>query len=83
MKRLVVISNCTKQCPYVRTVRTKGAGYAEDYLCSKAEKKDGKLRMIAGYVEWDSDLPKEGEFPEWCPLQEAEPGMYLEKGASK
>mgnify|MGYP003385489156 CR=1 FL=1 len=78
-KRLVIINNCSKECPYVKTERTAGAGYAEDYFCTKAKKVNGKFRMIAGYVEWDSDLPKPGEFPKWCPLFEPEEGMFKEE----
>lgn len=75
-RKLLVITNCTAQCPHVVKVHTPGSGYAQDYLCRKARKKNGEYRLIAGYVEWDSELPKDGEFPKWCPLFEAEPGMY-------
>lgn len=64
-------------CPNAYNERTPGAGYAVDWRCGASKPgKDGKHRMIAGYVEWDSELPKDGEFPDWCPLFEAEPGMY-------
>jgi hypothetical protein len=39
---------------------TKGAGCATDYYCILANKK------IAGYVEWDREMP---EVPEWCPIR--------------
>lgn len=52
------LENCSK-CPLVHTVRTMGAGYAEDYHCSALGDK-----KIIGYVEWDSQLPP---VPGWCP----------------
>jgi len=84
LKKLVVISNCIKQCPHVRTERTIGAGCADDYLCARTKAPKNQQhyreigRHIVGYIEYPSELPKDGEFPKWCPLQEAEEGMYLE-----
>lgn len=72
-RKLVVISDCVKECPFIRTQRTPGSGYADDYLCIHPKI---KIRKIVGYIEWDSELPPIGEFPDWCPLFEAEPGMY-------
>ena len=76
----MVISNCANQCPYVLKRRTPGTGFAEDYLCSKTKATTGgtwaDFRTIAGYVEWSSELPKDGDFPDWCPLFVVEPGMY-------
>lgn len=76
-RKLIVIERCcprSKQpgCPNATNDRTPGAGYAVDWFCTAAAK-----RMIVGYVEWDSELPKDGDFPDWCPLFEAEPGMYV------
>lgn len=61
--RLFVVTNCAK-CPNCEQERTPRAGYAHDYYC----KATGK--MIAGYIEWPSEMPKDGEFPDWCPLAE-------------
>lgn len=55
------ISSCAK-CPFIEAQRTEGAGYALDYFCTKK-----RYKKIAGYVEWDSEFPK--EIPEWCPLR--------------
>jgi len=88
IRKLVVINDCTRECPHVRVERTKGAGCAEDYLCSrvKATKRQQDYaeigRLIAGYVEWNRERPKAGEFPDWCPLQTAEEGMYLDAKGS-
>lgn len=49
-------------CPFLKTERTEGAGYAEDFYCIA---KDNK--KIAGYVEWDADMPN---VPDWCPFIE-------------
>lgn len=88
-RKLVVISNCTRRCPHVRIRRTPRAGRAEDYLCSRTKPDDDQRdhrdvgRLIVGYVEWDDELPKDGVFPDWCPLQEAEEGMYLDQGGAR
>jgi hypothetical protein len=47
-------------CPMLGSEPTKGAGCATDYYCMLANK------PIAGYVEWESEMP---EVPEWCPLR--------------
>lgn len=72
--------NC-RYCPFAKTERTQGAGYAEDYYCiakssplglfsanktSQSKSTSVSNIRIAGYVEWDSDLPTP---PEWCPLK--------------
>lgn len=80
-RRLIVITDCVRECPYITTKATEGAGCATDYACSKVSKK--KPKHITGYIEWASELPKHGTFPKWCPLQEAEPGMYLEAKTSR
>jgi hypothetical protein len=56
------IRNCN-ECPNHDTKLTKGFGYAMDYICKAA---GGKT--IAGYVEWASDGPYDGKFPDFCPL---------------
>jgi hypothetical protein len=58
------IKNCV-ECPHSTTKLTKGYGYAEDYICTATKRKNN---VIAGYVEWPSEMPQDGEFPEWCPL---------------
>lgn len=62
MAVLVPIDNCT-QCPHCNTKLTKGYGYATDYHCGATY--DNK--KIVGYVEWDSEIPKEP--PKWCPFR--------------
>jgi hypothetical protein len=70
--RLFVVNNC-KQCPNHYTKRTPGAGYAEDHLCKAVPEgpadKWPKNNTIAGYVEWSSEGPQDGEFPKFCPLK--------------
>lgn len=56
------IVNC-KQCPNCKTKLTRGAGYATDYYCTAKSN-----RTIAGYVEWMSEEPQDGEIPAWCPM---------------
>lgn len=51
-------------CAFVKTGHTPGSGYGTDYFCSKKNNK-----KVAGYVEWDSELPL---IPNWCPLKLAE-----------
>lgn len=69
---VVVVVGChgneeTPPCPLMHTERTQGAGYALDYRCLG---KQGHP-MIDGYVEWPSEMHKEGDFPNFCPLTEA------------
>lgn len=68
--RLFKIFRCVN-CPNVTLSHTPGSGCGTDYRCtataSKLEK--GKNRLIAGYVECDSEMPK--EIPAWCPLPKA------------
>lgn len=68
--RLLVIVGCHGDkdhppCPYLRNDRTQGAGYAQDYFCHG--KPSGKFQ-VDGYVEWDSEKRKPGDFPDKCPL---------------
>jgi len=63
-KKLFVVTSC-HTCPNVRVSRTPGAGYAVDYTCSKT------LQIVAGYVEWQSEYRKDGDFPKDCPLKTA------------
>lgn len=60
MKIALDIHKCT-ECPFMKRVRTSGAGYAEDYHCSKMSDK-----LIVGYVEWASEVPP---VPDWCPCK--------------
>ena len=60
--RLLRIKNC-KQCSYCVIERTPGAGCAVDFICKIAGK------TIKSYVEWGSQEPQDGDFPEWCPLE--------------
>lgn len=54
-------------CPFLSSVRTPGAGYALDYHCKAAGNK-----ILNGYVEWDSEKRKSGDFPSFCPLYDNE-----------
>jgi hypothetical protein len=56
----VPVKKCDK-CPFHKTERTAGAGYALDYFCGKIDNKE-----ITGYVEWESEMPG---VPEWCPFR--------------
>lgn len=60
------VTNCMK-CPSCKVERTEGAGYAFDFLCKAADNK-----VIESYVEYKSEEPKDGEFPDFCPLKEVE-----------
>lgn len=62
---LIEVGRCD-ECPFVELIRTMGAGHAYDYYC-KANKKFPK--MIAYYVEYDSEIPP---VPEWCPFKKKE-----------
>jgi hypothetical protein len=62
--RLFVVTGC-HSCPNIKSERTEGAGDALDYTC----KATGKT--VAGYVEYASELRKNGDFPKWCPLKAA------------
>jgi hypothetical protein len=75
------VVNCLS-CPNLEETLTKGFGYAVDYYCKIAIRpigvrapgpehhwKDGdRGRIVAGYVEWNSQKPKDGQIPDWCPL---------------
>lgn len=68
--KLFVVVGChgdkhVRPCPNLTSRLTKGYGYAEDYLCRAAD-----ARLIDGYVEWESEKRKPGDFPDFCPLQE-------------
>lgn len=52
---LLTIEKCTS-CPYCNSEKIPGS-LAVNYFCSIDNKK------IAGYVEWDSEIPK---VPFWC-----------------
>ena len=58
----IKISSCL-QCPFCSCSRTADAGYAYDYWCDKFTPK----RIIAYYVEYAGDFPK--EIPAWCPFR--------------
>jgi hypothetical protein len=82
--RILKIKNC-KECPHLDSGRTPGSGYAVDYYCKAApidkpksdDWRDGDVynphgfKIVDGYVEWDSERSKDGEFPKWCPLKKA------------
>lgn len=55
-------------CPFRGQKATEGAGCADDYFCTGAKNKDGTYGAIDGYVEWQSEMRKPGDFPKFCPL---------------
>jgi hypothetical protein len=55
------------ECPKIKYEKTIGAGCADDYLCGAKRNK-----LIAGYIEWPSEEPK--EVPKWCPLRSKKNG---------
>lgn len=68
-KRLFVVEGC-HSCPNCVTNSTKPFGYALDYRCKVGPlDKNNRFPLIAGYVEWESEKRKDGDFPEWCPLK--------------
>ena len=52
--------NCA-QCPHVRKRPCQYSPIADDYHCGATP----DCKKIAGYVEWEDQLPKKP--PEWCP----------------
>ena len=64
--RLLVLKNCA-DCPNIKTERTPRSGYAMDYIC----KITGSVVM--GYIEWPSEMRKDGDFPKDCPLPKGKP----------
>lgn len=57
----IEVDSC-KDCPFMETKRTMGAGDACDWFCKKENKK------IAGYIEWKSE-EIDIIVPEWCPYR--------------
>lgn len=73
--RLLVIVGCHGDkdhpaCPYLRSERTAGAGYAHDYWCHGRGGPGPDRFKVDGYVEWDSEKRKPGDFPDKCPLSD-------------
>lgn len=73
---LIVLNRCVNNkdgicCPYAGKARTRGAGYAEDYLCKLTPEKNSEhgYRITSGYVEWDRDI---NPVPNWCPIMTIE-----------
>ena len=60
---IVNVETCT-DCPYCIYRRTPDAGYAYDLFCGDDA---DNMRLIAGYIEYKSEIPKEP--PEWCPYR--------------
>lgn len=60
--RLFVVTGCGT-CPNLVKERTQGAGYALDWKCKAAG------RDIKGYIEYPSEEPRAGSFPDFCPLE--------------
>ena len=76
--RLCVVTGCMR-CPNLQKLRTPRAACAEDLRCLAVPTEDpddiayyGSAmavgRLISSYIEWPSQLPKDGHFPAWCPL---------------
>lgn len=67
----VQIETCAK-CPYVQTVGTIGAGFADDYHCGYgagnylSEDEKRALPKVMHYVETSRD---EKPVPDWCPIK--------------
>ena len=59
---IIEIKQCSEGCGYHDTDRTRGAGYALDWLCKHPEAPKGK--KVGGYIEWASEEPG---IPDWCP----------------
>lgn len=81
--RILKLKNC-HECPHIDSDRTPGSGYAMDYFCKlqpipgernwdwRSDKYNPHgYEIINGYVEWDSEKRKDGDFPEKCPLKKA------------
>jgi hypothetical protein len=66
MPRLFVVNGC-HSCPNIVVERTPRAGCAEDYYCTAVRPR----RKVDGYIEWDSEKRKDGDFPKFCPLPKA------------
>lgn len=59
VKIVIELNNC-RRCPYCK-YRNIDAELAYDYICLKAKK------VIASYVEYGNEFPK--EIPAWCPCR--------------
>ncbi len=63
--RLAVVTNCHK-CPHISDPQhTPGSGFGQDYYCTAVKPR----KLVVGYVEWPSEMAKDHEFPDWCPLE--------------
>jgi hypothetical protein len=65
--RINKIINC-HQCPNISSERTPSAGFAIDYYCNAVSPR----KIVAGYVEWNSEKRKDHDFPDFCPLESQE-----------
>lgn len=57
---IIKVQKCN-ECPFSKTERTQGAGYAIDRFCGPMSNK-----KVGGYIEWERDEPC---VPEWCPYR--------------
>ena len=71
LKSVTLKIECCTECPHCKTGRTFGAGCADDFFCKKKKDStaDHGYKVIVGYVEWPSEMPKKGQIPTWCPLK--------------
>ncbi len=67
--KLFVVTGCHAPCPNRGEKLTKGYGYATDYFCKAVTDNSGEHPLIDGYVEWESEMRKPGDFPKFCPLK--------------
>lgn len=58
MSRYFTITVVVEKCNECPNFRIENHGYAEDYICTKLNKK------LLTYVEWNQDV----EIPEECPV---------------
>lgn len=72
--RLFVVKGC-HSCPNIRMERTPRAGYAQDYFCDAVS----PPKKVVSYVEWPSEMRKDGDFPPFCPLKEPPKGWRRPK----
>lgn len=63
-QKLFVVVGC-HSCPNITSERTPRAGDAQDYYCTAVT----PTEMVDGYIEYPSERRKNGDFPDWCPLE--------------
>ena len=68
MARICIELNNCMACPFVISERmwtSDSFEEAYDYFCGeKRERATGMPKKIAGYIEWEREMP---DVPNWCP----------------